>query len=316
VGYIPYGELEGKPNVVVDGSAADSTVLTLSHWPRSGTPPALQADLSTEIVFRYLEHPELRAPTDVVSNNHFDEDGIAGIWAFINPDEAMRRHDLLIDVAAFGDFGTHRSREGARVAMSLAALSDEDRSPLPSSVFDQRYPDVTADLYRHLLGRFHELLDHPDAYRSLWGEADARLAEAERSIARGVITIEEVPAVDLAVVTIPPGTPCPPEAIHNATGRFRILEMSGARFELRYRYETWVQYVSSRPMPRVDLSPLAKELSADETAGHWEFDGVDSITPSMHLEGAAESSIAPADFRRRVEAYLEKAPPAWDPFAS
>jgi uncharacterized protein DUF6687 len=316
VGYVAYGELGDTPNVIIDGSAAPSTVLTLSHWPGSGTPPELKADLSTEIVFRYLEHPELHVETNVVSNNHFDEDGVAGMWAFLNPEQALRRKDLLIDVASFGDFGTYRSREGARIAMALSAFADEDRSPLGDEVFDQRYPEVSASLYRDLLGRFHELLDHPDAYHRLWQEEDARLSAAEEAIGQGRIAIDETPALDLAVVTIPDELDPPAEAINNATGRFRILEMRGRNYALRYRYETWVQYVSSRPMQRVDLEPLAKELSSDETgSARWEFDGVDSITPSLHLTDGKQSAISPDVFRNRIEEFLSSAPPAWDPFA-
>lgn len=313
--YVPYEELGETPNVVVDGSAADATVLTLSHWPRSGTPPELKADLSTQIVFRYLERPDLHVEAEAVSNNHFDEDGLAGIWALLNPEEAVRRRDLIVDAASYGDFGTYRSREGARVAMALSAFADEERSPLGPGVFDRRYPEVAAELHRHLLARFHEILDHLDAYRPLWAEEDARLAEAEEAIRAGRIALEEVPEVDLAVVTIPDGLACPEPAIHNATSRFRILEMRGRRYVVRYRYETWVQYVSARPMPRVDLAPLAKELSDLEAGGRWEFGGVEQITPRMHLDGAEESAIAPEEFRRRVEAHLASAPPAWDPFA-
>ena len=37
--FVPYHELGDRPNVVVDGAAAPSTVLTLSHWP-SLSPPS------------------------------------------------------------------------------------------------------------------------------------------------------------------------------------------------------------------------------------------------------------------------------------
>ena len=46
--YLPYEALPGTPNVIVDGSATDDTVLTLSHWPRSGTPPPYKADTSAD----------------------------------------------------------------------------------------------------------------------------------------------------------------------------------------------------------------------------------------------------------------------------
>src|SRR3954463_15141316 len=101
--FVPYEELGEQPNVIVDGSGTPSTVLTLSHWPGSRVPPSLAADLSAEIVVRYLEQPELHVDVDVVSNNHFDQDGLMGVWALVEPEQALTHRELLIDVARAGD---------------------------------------------------------------------------------------------------------------------------------------------------------------------------------------------------------------------
>ena len=72
--YLPYAAASSEPNVIVDGTANDRTLITLSHWRRSGTPPAgLMADTSTAIVFNYLDRPDLQVPADVVSNKGFGE---------------------------------------------------------------------------------------------------------------------------------------------------------------------------------------------------------------------------------------------------
>ena len=43
--FVPYHELnDSTPNIIVDGAAGPGTVLTLSHWPKSGTPEALKRD--------------------------------------------------------------------------------------------------------------------------------------------------------------------------------------------------------------------------------------------------------------------------------
>ena len=80
VKYVSYTEASAAPNVIVDGSATKNTVLTLSHWPKSGTPAHLKADTSAEIVFRYLDQSLMHADASVVSNNHYDEDGLVGIF--------------------------------------------------------------------------------------------------------------------------------------------------------------------------------------------------------------------------------------------
>ena len=93
--FVPYTDLESIPNVIVDGARAGSTVLTLSHWPKSGTPPELRADTSTGIVFNYLDTPSSHVDVDVVSNNHFDEDGLVGMMILLDPvvaDKIGRAH--------------------------------------------------------------------------------------------------------------------------------------------------------------------------------------------------------------------------------
>ena len=107
-----------------------------------------------------------------------------------------------------------------------------------------------------------------------------------------------------------------PSAIHNATDRFALLYQQGRRYELVYRYETWVQYVSRRPRARVDLTAFADELTAEEPGdAHWAFEGVGALEPTLELVGAEESAIAPDAFRARITEFLRAAPPAWDPFS-
>jgi hypothetical protein len=183
-------------------------------------------------------------------------------------------------------------------------------------------------MYEEMLPRVEELLDHPDRFRELWAEEDAHLAVSEDGLRDHSVTLDEAPEIDLAVVTVPEGwttrhvhrftqrrsQAVHPMAVRNATERFRVLIVEGRRYELQFRYESWVQYVSRRPPPRVDLAPLAEQLTADEASGQWIFDGAGVIVPSLHLDGATESSIAPQTFRDRLGAFLRDAPAAWDPY--
>ena len=120
--FVAYDDLGDVANVVVDGAAAPSTRLTLSHWPGSPTPPELCADLSAQIAFRALERPRWFDAIDVVSNNHFDQDGLASVYALVDPDAALARRELVIDVARAGDFGTFTNRDAARIAIATRRL--------------------------------------------------------------------------------------------------------------------------------------------------------------------------------------------------
>ena len=314
--YVPYHQLEELPNIIVDGSGNKHTVLVLSHWPHSGTLQELKDDLSAQIVFRYLDRPDLQVSAEAVSNNHFDEDGLVSLYAILNPEPAQRQRNLLIAIAAAGDFGTYQCREAARIAFTIKAWANPETSPLDATLFHQSYPEITANLYRELLAKLPEMMANPDAFQAYWQPEDAELRKSEVAIERGIIQIEEILPLDLAIITLPENFPTPhPMALHNATSCFRLLSLQGKQYELRYRYETWIQYVSRQPIPRVDLKPLAEQLTQQEGGeAYWQFDGVEQITPRLHLVGATESQIAPESFRLQVTDFLIAAPPTWNPF--
>ena len=121
--YVPVEELKGRPHVLVDGAARPGSVLTLSHWPQSPTPPALARDLSAQIVFAFLHAtrgevaPGDGAPgrggrgrsggvgirsaiaavsrAEAVTNDHFDEDGVVSVFSMAEPDVALRHEGCL-----------------------------------------------------------------------------------------------------------------------------------------------------------------------------------------------------------------------------
>jgi hypothetical protein len=301
--FLSYDAAAAVPNIIVDGSSTANTVLTLSHWPGSGTPAVLRGDTSTAIVFNYLDAPSFRVPADAVSNNHFDEDGLLGIFALLEPDAAQARRDLIVDAAGAGDFGIYTRRAAARIAMAIGEIGRTTTSP-----------------YEHLLGLLPGLLDDVDSHRALWEAEDARLAITERLIERGEIGVDERPELDLAIFRARTKLPQDldawhPFALHNRTLCCRLILVQGRRLELRYRYESWVQLASRRPAARVDLTPLAEALNGLETSGgRWVFEGAGQITPSLFLDGRAETSIDPDTVIARAAHHLRTGRPAWDPY--
>lgn len=287
---MPYEALGELPNIVVDGYPNAHTVLTLSHWPHAGSPAWTQADSSAEMVFRYLDHPERHHPgVDVVSNNHVDQDGLVSVFALIAPQEALDRRARLVDLARAGDFGTFSSRDAARAAIAI-----------------DHWPGAT---YEELLERVTELVDHVERFRDLWADEDAALTAGLEALAAGTVTIEERQELDLAIVR---GPRVHPMAIHTATPWARVLYLDGPRYELNYRYESWVQYESRRPMARVDLAPLADELDRLEGSPRWRAGKVGELTPSLRVN--PESTIAPAQLVERVVRHLATAAPAWNQY--
>ena len=321
--FVPYHRLDGRPHVVVDGSPTEGTALTVTHWPGYPPPAGIEADLSAQMAFRLLERPDLvPAGVDVVSNNHFDQDGLVSIYALVAPEDALRRRAFLEGVASAGDFAVSRDRGAARVSMVLAALAGGDGLPAD-------YSESTGVLYDDVLGRLPELCDHVELHRDVWGDEDATLDASDAAFAKGQAQLEERPDVDLAVVTVAEDAPeagghrfsgewitgLHPMAVNHRTERLVVARLRGRRYDVEERYEGWVQ-LRSRPLRlRRDLAPLAARLQDEETGdATWATTPVGSLLHRLHLGDGQESSIPADRFVALLTDHLRTAPPAWDPF--
>ncbi len=281
--YLPYSRLSGVPNVIVDGAAQADTVLTLSHWPGSSSPPAFRADTSTEIVLNYLSIPTASkqyAPgVRVVSNNHFDEDGLCAVWAMLYPKLALKQRDLLIDVATAGDFNTYRRPQAAKVVFTIRSYSNPLSSPLAARL--QEDDGSGSSRYLALLPLLARFLDEIERFEVYWNPEWSAMLRSKTALVTGQVELREVPHVDLAVVQAPEALH--PMVLYNHTQRLRVLTaLPGGYYCLRYRYESWVQFVSRPVMPRVDLTPLLPRLQDLERSGaRWAFDGNAAPTPAL-----------------------------------
>jgi len=319
--YVPYHKLGKTPNLIVDGKANESTVLTLSHWPDSDTPQVYKDDLSAQIVFRYLQ--DKGAPhqnCDVVSNNHFDEDGLVSMYSLINPEVSLAEQEALTDIASAGDFGVFKERDAARISFVLTAWTNPELSPLNSNVFARPYPEVTAILYEELLVRLPKIIQKIDNLRRYWKEEDDFLTCTEDAIAAGLISLHEYPEIDLLVVRVEEGlgherererctswisSVLHPMAIHNRSQRMRILIMRGQHYEFYYRYETWIDFVSRPLMKRLDLTHLARKLTKLENSKcNWHFNGIDDIIARLKMVEDQESGISGEDFLQELKTAL------------
>lgn len=188
--FLPEAEAAEVPNVVVDGAPNPNTVLSLTHWPGFPAPDGLAADLSAQMVFRYLDEGAGRHhPARVVTNNHFDQDGLVSVFALVDPETALAQRAFLEDVAAAGDFATYRDRRAARLSMAVAAYADPARSPLGAAALSRPYPQRNSVLYTELLDRLPALAGDLDGAKDLWADEDAELSAAEAALASGSVTL-------------------------------------------------------------------------------------------------------------------------------
>lgn len=323
-----------RPHIVVDGAATPSSVLTLSHWPHTSSPPRWAHDTSTGIVFNFLASrarwwyragPEAGAM--VCTSDHFDQDGLAGLFALCHPDQAWGQRARLEDVARAGDFATYLDRDAARISFAVAAMADPERSALPPACLVPDRDGWAGCLYPEMLGRLPEILSRVEAFRSMWGEEDAALELSEKDLAAGRITMEEDPRLDLVVVRLPDDAPdrratrfagrahgpVHPAAVHRASPALRVLLMGAGRYELSFRYESWVRLAPRRGLPRVDLAPAVIELNAAEAGGaRWSFNGAAALVARLTV--SPQSSLSPDQVLGCIRRHLATAAVAWDPY--
>ncbi|MFC2031075.1 DUF6687 family protein [Chloroflexota bacterium] len=310
--YLPYSKLDGVPNIVVDGAAQEDTILTLSHWPGSDSPPEFRADTSTEIVLNYLSAKGSRkkyAPkVNRVSNNHFDEDGLCSVWAMVRPKEALSRSDLLTDVARAGDFSNYRRPQAAKVVFTIRNYCN----PATSPVVDELEGDdgSGSKRYEALLPLLEDFMDDTDRYGPYWDDEWADMLKSKTAMVMGQVELREVTHVDLAVARTPEALH--PMVLYNSTERLRVLTaLPGGYFQLCYRYETWVQFASRPVMPRVDLTPLLprlQELEHEEVC--WTYEGNAVTMPVMQPLGPdgqpAASSLSTEALLDELVAFYEQ----------
>ena len=299
--FVPWDEVGDRPHIVVDGPSRRGTVLGLSHWPNGGTPHQLAADTSTEIAARYVDRAAGGDEVAIVTNNHFDEDGLLAAWVVLHRPESGPRRALAVAAAEAGDFHTWSDPWAARCAIGLMAMAERATTPYPDIIraLNRAWSrDPAGDICRALLPRVAGLLDDPERFRRLWAPQWEQVERDLATLDSGGATMEEVPDADLAVIRAP--RPLDRLATHPRTGRMRMLTAtSDGMLRLEHRYETWVRYVSRPLVPRRDLSALLPDLQALERGpGVWRFEGIDQPLARLGVVNAdgspAPSTLHPA----------------------
>ena len=259
----------------MDGTAAGFR--TLSHWPGNTTPAAVKHDLSTGIALNVArlspdERRALLGDYDEVANNHYDTDGALCAFAVLQPEEALRRADAMLEAAATGDFSVWRGEAALAVDLTVMQLTKGPASPLAGALRPgQSDEERHALAYDWLLAHLGEVLDDPFALRSLWDERHGDIVDDVHRVEEGTgVSTRTFPDLDLALVSS--DRPITDIALNLAAGDFsRVLlvlpSREGYRYRFRYRVESWFELVSRKVPPRPSLQPALALLNRAEGLG-------------------------------------------------
>ncbi|MEM8891052.1 MAG: DUF6687 family protein, partial [Bacteroidota bacterium] len=177
--------------------------------------------------------------------------------------------------------------------------------------------------YAYFLPLLKDFLQEPHVFRQEWEEEFALILEQQELLeTKG--QIERIGELHIQIVKSP-------EPLHyyvlfqDSEQMDMVLSMyAGNRYELEYKYVSWVDTAHRNLYPRLSFQPLADILNElEESPYEWEFDSIMDTGPILRLNKKdltkAErfdhpfnreiyaSSISPDQFRSLVIGYYQEA---------
>jgi len=285
--------IAGVPKLSVDGTV--SNAIHFSHWKGNETPQSVKADTSTEIALNLVAAPdrdELTQGIDLVTNNHFDTDGVLSVWTVLTGERALELRDKLIAAAEAGDFSEMSTQAGVRASIviqgSESPIDEDAGSPLAQQLAGEPVSD-DARAYELVLPHVERVLTHTNDYATLWCDPWNRIALALDSFAKGRSRVDEDREAKISLVTLAPEIfsssgfkptrHCAPfTAIsHHARGEVFLIATpfdGGWAYRIDYPYYSWAETIVRPRIERRDFSSLVDTLNGMEksAAGRWRVD--------------------------------------------
>src|SRR5882724_2331609 len=305
------------PKLSVDGTVDNA--IHFSHWNGNQTPESVKADTSTETVLNVVAAPnrnELTRSIDLVTNNHFDTDGVLSVWGMLTGERALDLRDRLIAAAEAGDFSEFSSVDGVRTSIVIQGSDspiDKSGSPLAQQLAGQAITDE-AQAYLLVLPHIEHVIKHTGQYEPLWRDSWARIERALDSFAKGTSHVEEIDDAKLSVVTLAPEIfgpsgfdpsrdAAPFTAVsHHARGELFLIATpfkNGWAYRIDYPYYSWAETVVRPKIARRDLSQVLKHLNELEqnSSARWKVDSSELASAAKFSEenGKLAASMLQAD---------------------
>lgn len=310
-------EIADVPKLSVDGTV--SNAIHFSHWQDNETPEEVKADTSTEIALNLVTSPNrenLTQGIELVTNNHFDTDGILSVWTVMTGERAAQYRDVLIAAAEAGDFSEYSTETGIRVSIAIqgsdqASPNNDDGSPLARRLAGAEVDD-DAGAYELVLPEVERLITNINDYEDLWRDGWASIAKAVESFEAGTSKVTELPDNQISLVTLAPEifsgsgfNPTRHAAPYTAISRYArgmlyviaIPAGGGWFYRIDYPYYSWAETIVRPTVHRRDFTDALRRLNDTErNAGSWQLDNREMTSAVKFLDetgSLAASSYSP-----------------------
>lgn len=284
--FCAFNDLKRRKAICVDGIYAHG--LNLSHWKGANIYPEWQADTSAEIVLNFLEKSNKINEFEWVTANHFDIDGFLGVWAILNPELALKHKEILKAAAEIGDFRAYQNNEVHDFALKLVCWINQKEKELfyrPFGYIETEEDEKIACVrkFDYFLPQFKNVLLNIQNFQKDWEKEYQQvenhleqLKEANQSL---------FPEIGLAIIETE--NPVHYYALFSKAFDCDIVLSlyDNQRYELEFRYTTWVDISSRKTFPRLKLHALLQELNSLEKSGfQWFCDSIYDTGPILRLE--------------------------------
>ena len=298
-------EIADVPKLSVDGTV--SNAIHFSHWQDNETPEEVKADTSTEIALNLVTSPNrenLTQGIELVTNNHFDTDGILSVWTVMTGERAAQYRDVLIAAAEAGDFSEYSTETGIRVSIAIqgsdqASPNNDDGSPLARRLAGAEVDD-DAGAYELVLPEVERLITNINDYEDLWRDGWASIAKAVESFEAGTSKVTELPDNQISLVTLAPEifsgsgfNPTRHAAPYTAISRYArgmlyviaIPAGGGWFYRIDYPYYSWAETIVRPTVHRRDFTDALRRLNDTErNAGSWQLDNREMTSAVKFLD--------------------------------
>jgi hypothetical protein len=321
-------ELDAVPKLSVDGTVDNS--VHFSHWQGNETPLDLKADTSTEIALNLVASPkklDFTKGIELVTNNHFDTDGVLSVWTVLQGERALDHRENLIAAAETGDFSEFRNEDGVKISITIqgtdqAGGSSDTVSPLARHLTGEGTID-DARCYDLVLPTVQHLLTNIGAYEELWREGWQQIVTAIESFERGKSSVEQI-CGQLSLVLLAPEIFSPsgfdpkehvaPQVAISRYARGHLFLIAtpladGWSYRIDYPYYSWAETVVRQKIARKDLGPVLDQLNQLETssAGVWKVDNREMTSAAKFLsveDVMASSRLTPDVVARAIRDHV------------
>jgi hypothetical protein len=310
--------LDDVLKIAVDGTVGNS--VHFSHWQGNETPAEVKADTSTEIALNVVASPNRDALTEgieLVTNNHFDTDGVLSVWTMLQGERALEFRDRLIPAAEAGDFSEFTNETAIRTSIAIQGsdqpvTADDNGSPLANQLAGGAFDD-DARAYELVLPHVERVLTRTGEYENLWRGPWQQIETSIDSFERGVSTVQEVSDAKLSLITVarevfgPSGfDPARHAAPFTAISRYAkghlfliaIPFQNGWAYRIDYPYYSWAETVVRPRIERRNFASLLPGLNELESgsSGKWSLD-TSELSSAVKFTGAdgklAASALQP-----------------------